>query len=161
MTKKHFFLYDMLLPLAGILAIGKILSDRLDVQLLHRLDAVKAFGIGAWFGHSPLRAELWAYSWAAFALAPALAWLVWVRINVEYDWVNHRRRLDRPIFGFFQGLARWIEGGGEARRLRLEYETRLARSQDHIHRLEAELAAYAAGSGEEWRDEYQPPARQG
>lgn len=161
MSKKHFFLYDFLLPLAGILALGRYFSDRFDSVFFQRLDVIKAFGIGVWFSHSPLRETLWTYSWLCFAVAPALAWLVWVRINLEYDWINHGRRLDRPIFNFFQGIARWIEGGGEAQQVRMTYERRLAQSQDHIHRLEAELAALKAESEEEWQDEYLPPAQQG
>ena len=160
MTRKHFFLYDFLLPLATILALGKALSDQFDTFLFRRLDAVKAFGMGIWFAHGPLREALWSYSWLFFAAAPALAWLVWVRINMEYDWINNRRKLDRPIFGFFQGIALWIEGGGETRRISMEYERRLAQRQDQIHRLEAELAAYEAESGEEWQDEYLPPTQQ-
>lgn len=160
MTRKHFFFYDILLPLASILAVGKALSDHFDTFLFQRLDAIKAFGLGAWFGHSALRETLWTYSWLFCAAAPALAWMVWVRINMEYDWINRCRKLDRPIFGFFQGLTRWIEGGGEARQMQLAYERRLAQAQDHIHRLEAELAAYEAES-EEWQDEYLPPAQQG
>ncbi len=161
MSKKHFCLYDFLLPLAGILALGRFFSDHFDANLFRRMDTIKAFGIGSWFSHSPLRESLWTYSWLFFAVAPALAWLVWVRINMEYDWINHGRRLDRPIFNFFQGLAKWIEGGSEAQQVRLAYERRLAQSQDQIHRLEAELAAHAAESSEEWQDEYLPPAQQG
>jgi hypothetical protein len=161
MTKRHFFLYDVVLPLAAMLAVGKILSDHFDTFMFRRLDTIHAFGIGAWFAHSPLRETLWTYSWLFFAAAPAFAWLVWVRINMEYDWINQRRKLDRPIFGFFSGMAAWFEGGGESRQIQLAYERRLAQSQDHIHRLEAELAAYESESGEPWQDEYLPPAQQG
>jgi hypothetical protein len=112
MSKKHFFIYDFLLPIAGILALGSFFSDHFDTVIFRSLDGIKAFGIGAWFGHSPLRETLWNYSWLFFSAVPALAWLVWVRINMEYDWVNGRKRLDRPIFAFFHGIARWIEGGG-------------------------------------------------
>jgi hypothetical protein len=139
MTKKHFFLYDFLLPLAGILAAGRFLSDSFDTGLFHSLDKIKAFGFGAWFGHSPLRATLWDFSWLAFAFFPALLWLVWVRINLEQDWVNMRRRLDRPIFTFFKGLGRWIEGDDEIKAASLAYERRLAEAGERIRALGKEL----------------------
>jgi hypothetical protein len=164
MSKRHFFLYDLLLPFAGILAVGHFFSDHFDSFIFRWLDSVKAFGLGSWFGHSPLRETLWTYSWAFFAVFPALAWMVWVRINIEYDWINSRRRLDRPIFTFFQGIGRWIEGGGEVRQVKLAYERRLAIAEDRVRRLEGELAAAydpAQDSEDEWQDEYLPPAQQG
>lgn len=165
MSKKHFFLYDFLLPIAGILALGNFFSDHFDTVIFQGLDGIKAFGIGAWFGHSPLRGILWNYSWLFFSAVPALAWLVWVRINMEYDWVNGRKRLDRPIFSFFHGIGRWIEGGGEVRMLRLAYERRLAIADDRVRRLEKELETAQAGfdddSEDEWQNGYLPPAQQG
>jgi hypothetical protein len=170
MSRKHFFLYDFLLPLIGVLMIGRFFSDHFDTFLFHKLDTIKAFGLGQWFGHSSIRQTLWDYSWLTFAIVPALAWMVWVRINMEYDWVNGRRRLDRPIFTFFLGLARWIEGGGEVQMVRQAYERRLAIELDRARRLEAELAAAngtgapfesATETGEEWRDGYAPPSPQG
>lgn len=171
MSKKHFFLYDFLLPLTGILALGRFFSDHFDSFLFRRIDSVRAFGLGAWFSHSPLRETLWNDSWLAFAIVPALAWLVWVRINMEYDWVNGRRRLDRPIFTFFQNIARWIEGGGEVHVVRQAYERRLAVELDRVRRLETDLAeargaaetfesfGSATETGEEWRDGYAPPTQ--
>lgn len=163
MGKKHFFLYDFLIPLAGIVLIGHWFSDRFDSVLFRKVDAIRAFGLGEWFGHSALRATLWEYSWAIFAVAPALAWMVWVRINLEYDWIERRRKLDRPIYKFFAGFFRWIEDGGEMQRQRQAFEFRLAQAHDHIHRLDAELAAYKAqeAAEAEWPDDVMPPARQG
>lgn len=166
MSKKHFFLFDFLLPLAGIALIGRFLAQRFDGALFHRVDSLRAFGIGFWFAHSELRATLWDYSWMVFALFPAALWLVWCRINLEYDYLQGRK-LDRPIFKFFQALFRWIEGvsgqgaPGAARLPGPELEKRLAQSHDHIHRLEAELAALRAESQAEWPDDVMPPARQG
>lgn len=139
MSKRHFFLYDFLLPLAGILALGRFLSDKFDTALFQSLDRIKAFNFGQWFGHSPLRATLWDSSWLAFALVPGLLWLIWVRINLEYDWVNRCRKLDRPIYSFFKSLSKWIEGDGEVRAVSLAYERRLAAAEERIHRLEDEL----------------------
>ncbi|GEM_PF-2972562 len=139
MSKRHFFLYDFLLPLIGILALGRFLSDRFDTSLFHNLDRIKAFNFGQWFGHSPLRATLWNYSWLAFAVFPALLWMIWVRINLEYDWVERRRILDRPIHTFFKGFSKWIEGDAGLRAATVAYERRLAAAEERIHRLEAEL----------------------
>src|SRR5256885_1941577 len=111
MSKKHFFLFDFLLPLAGIFFIGRFLAQRFDGALFHRVDSMRAFGIGFWFAHSELRATLWDYSWIVFAFTPAAIWLVWCRITLEQDYLQNRRRLDRPIFKFFQALLGWIEGG--------------------------------------------------
>jgi hypothetical protein len=159
MGKRHFFLYDFLLPLAGILAIGRFLADRFDTALFRSVDSIRAFGLGYAFAHSDLRLALWRYSWLVFALIPAAAWMVWVRINLEYDFLQRRRRLDRPVFKFFQALGRWIEGGDEVKRVRMELEGRLARAHDQIHRLEAELSAARARSRAEWPDDVMPPAR--
>jgi hypothetical protein len=173
MSKKHFFLFDFLLPLAGIALIGRFLAQRFDGALFHSVDTLRAFGIGFWFAHSDLRATLWDYSWIVFALFPAALWLVWCRINLEYDYVQRGRKLDRPIFKFFQALVGWIEGtagqgpgdrrsGGQGFAGHLpgpELEKRLAQSHDHIHRLEAELAALRSDSRGEWPDDVMPPAR--
>lgn len=165
MSKKHFFIYDLLLPIAGILTLGNFFSDHFDTFIFRGLDGIKAFGIGTWFAHNPLREALWNYSWLFFSAIPALAWLVWVRINIEYDWVNGRKRLDRPIFSFFHGITRWIEGGGEIQMLRLAYERRLAIAHDRARRLEEELETAKAGfdddSEDQWQDEYLPPAQKG
>src|SRR4051812_35714366 len=112
MSKKHFLLYDFLLPLVGIVLLGNFLSARFDGVLFHRLDSIRAFGLGFLFSHSELRANLLRSSWMIFALIPAAAWMVWIRINLEYDYVQLGRRLDRPIFKFFQALSLWIEAGG-------------------------------------------------
>jgi len=178
MSKKHFFCFDFLLPLAGIVLIGRFLAQRFDGALFHRVDSIRAFGIGIWFAHSELRATLWDYSWIVFAFIPAAIWLVWCRINLEHDYLQNRRKLDRPIFKFFQALLGWIEGGGqgpgqrpggpglgfpgsgaEGNRSGSDLEKRLAQSHDHIHRLEAELAALRAQSQAEWPDDVMPPAR--
>jgi len=167
MSKKHFLLFDFLLPLAGIALLGRFLAQRFDGALFHAVDSLRAFGIGFWFAHSDLRGTLWDSSWMVFALIPAALWLVWWRINLEYDYMQHGRRLDRPIFKFFRALFRWIEGadggssGVAATRAGGELERRLAQSHDHIHRLEAELAALRAQSQAEWSDDVMPPARQG
>jgi hypothetical protein len=167
MSRKHFFLYDVLLPLAGVLFLGHLFSDRFDTAIFRWLDSVKAFGLGEWFGRSDFREKLWTYSWLLFAAMPALAWMVWVRINLEYDWVNGRRRLDRPIYTLFRNFFRWIEGGGELLLVRQAYERRLAAELDRVRRLEAELAGAegtgdsfesATETGEEWRDGYLPPS---
>jgi hypothetical protein len=159
MSKKHFLLYDFLLPLAGILLIGNFLSERFDGALFHRLDSIRAFGLGFVFSHSELRATLLRSSGLIFALIPAAAWMVWVRINLEYDYVHMGRRLDRPIFKFFQAFSDWIEAGGAAKRERQALEVRLAQAHDHIHRLDAELSTARARSRSEWPDDVMPPAR--
>jgi hypothetical protein len=170
MSKRHFFLYDFLLPLAAILGLGRFFSDHFDSFIFRSLDSIKAFGLGAWFSHSPMRESLWNASWIFFAVVPALAWLVWVRLNMEYDWVNSRRRLDRPIFTFFQGIGRWIEGGAEVQKVRQAYEHRLAVAEDRVRRMQAEMAeltaaydpaAGAADEEEEWQVGQLPPSQQG
>lgn len=140
MSKRHLILYDILLPLAGILAAGRLLSDLFDIQVLRWLDSVQAFGMGAWFSHSPARALLWNFSWPAFSLAPGLLWLVWVRINLEYDFAARRRRLDRPVYDFLRGCFRWIDGV-DAGRWQLEAARfRMAQAEDRVRSLEGELA---------------------
>ena len=176
MTKKHFLLYDFLIPIGGILAIGRFLSDKFDAVALRGLDHVKPFGFGSWFSGHPFRDLLWEYSWLAFAFIPAVFWLLWVRINLEYDWVNRRRRLDRPIYTLFKKLGSWIDGRKEIRELTLVYERRLAAAEERIHRLEQELEeAYAANAdsdyddeddeiaeaGEKWHAGYRPGAQAG
>lgn len=139
MSKRHFLLYDVLLPILGILAAGLFLSQQFDTLVFRRLDSLKAFGIGSWFFHSPMRETFWAYSHLVFALPVALLWLAWVRINLEYDYVERGRKLDRPIFKLARGILRWIEGseagGAQAR----SAQFRLAQSEDRARRLEAEL----------------------
>jgi hypothetical protein len=170
MSKKHFFLYDFLLPLAAVLCLGRFFSNRFDGVIFGKLIAIKAFGFGQWFAHSPLRESLADYSWLFFAIIPALAWTVWVRINLESDSATGSLHLDRPIYTFFLGLARWIEGDSEAENLRREYERKLTALQDRLRRTESELAEQseefdpespfesAQETGEEWRDGYLPPS---
>lgn len=139
MSKQHFFIFDFIFPIAAILAIGKFLSNQFDTSLFLAFDRVKAFGFGFMFSHSPLRAILWDYSWVLFAAAPALLWLIWVRINVEYDYVARARRLDRPLYGFFKGLLKWIDGDDGVRWQIQSLEFRAAQSEDRARKLEAEL----------------------
>ena len=138
MSKRHFLLYDFLLPLLGIIALGRFLSSEFDNSLFRWLDQMKAFGFGAWFIASPVRPFLWGYVWTLFCIPPALLWITWIRINLEYDWVNRKSRMDRPLFTFFRGLARWIEGHN-ARAIRQAYEQRLAQADDRIRQLQTAL----------------------
>lgn len=139
MSKRHFLLYDLILPLIGILSAGLFLSQQFDTAVFRRLDSLKAFGIGAWFAHSPMRETLWAWSHLVFAAPAALLWLAWVRINLEYDYLKRGSKLDRPIFKLVRGLFRWIEGsdGGGSQAQAAQF--RLAQSEDRARRLEAEL----------------------
>lgn len=121
MSKRHFLLYDFLLPLAVIFGLGRVFSGHFDSSIFRSLDSVKAFDLGAWFSQSPLRAALWRSSWILFAVVPALAWSVWIRLNLEYDPSDSRPRLDRPIFTFFRAIGRWIEGDGEVLKMRRAY----------------------------------------
>lgn len=177
MSKGHFFLYDFLLPILVALGAGWFLSQQLDTALFRWLDSVKAFGFGSWFGHSPLRTTLWDFSWVAFAVPPALLWLVWVRMNVEYDYVERRRRLDRPVFGFVRGFFRWIESDESARWQLQSAQFRAAQAEDRARQLESDLhkakAAYTelaadydaleeeTASLQEMEDQYQAGAKAG
>jgi hypothetical protein len=139
MSKKHFFLFDFVLPLAVILAIGKFLSLQFDTSVFMSLDKIRAFGFGMMFSHSPARALLWNYSFVLFAAAPALLWLIWVRINVEFDYMTNSRRLDRPLYGFMKSLMRWVDDddGGKFQLQTLEF--RAVQAEDRARKLEAEL----------------------
>jgi hypothetical protein len=139
MSKRHFLLYDFVLPLLGILAAGTFLSQQFDTAVFRWLDSLKAFGLGSWFSHSPLRETLWAYSQLLFAAPAALLWLAWMRINLEYDYVERGRKLDRPIFKLVRGLLRWIEGTDAGAWQAQNATFRLAQSEDRARRLEAEL----------------------
>lgn len=143
MSKRHFFLYDFLLPLLVVLAAGVFLARQFDADLLRWLDTRKTFGIGAWFAHSPLRRIVWNFAWLFCAVPPALLWLLWARLNLEYDWVARARRLDRPIFNFARGFFLWVEGGegGQTRFGQLQSaQFRAAQAEDRSRRLEGELA---------------------
>jgi hypothetical protein len=145
MSKKHFFLYDIFLPLGFILIIGRILTSRFDTLLFQNLDQMRAFGIGEWLIHSPSRNQLFELTWVFFGAIPTVFWLIWVAVNIERDWVSGRRRLDRPIFNFFKGLFDWIEGEDQVRLVTLAYERRLASAEERIHRIKVELdGAHAA-----------------
>jgi hypothetical protein len=139
MSKRHLFLFDILMPIAAIFGVGKFLSTLFDTSVFLTLDRVKAFGFGMMFSHSPFRNVLWDYSWVMFAAAPALLWLIWVRINVEYDYVSRSRRLDRPLYGFFKGLLKWIDGDDGLRWQIQSLEFRAAQSEERARKLEAEL----------------------
>jgi hypothetical protein len=139
MSKRHFFLFDFILPIAAILGIGRFLSGQFDTSLFMALDKIKAFGFGAMFSHSPIRQVLWDYSFVLFAAAPALLWLIWVRINVEYDYLSRSKRLDRPLYGFFKSLLKWIDGDDGLRWQIQSLEFRAAQSEDRARKLEAEL----------------------
>ncbi len=153
MSKKHFFLYDFLLPLFTMLVIGQLLSEKFDTVIFQHVDRIKAFGLGHWFGQSSLRASLWNYSSLVFAGFPVLLWTIWIRINVEYDWVNHCRRLDRPVFSFVKNLVEWIEGKDTIRQLTMTYERQLQLSENRIQKLQAELVAIEAEFPEEVLEE--------
>jgi hypothetical protein len=159
LSKKHFLFYDVLLPAACILILGNFLSGRFDGPVFRRLDSIRAFGLGFEFAHSALRASLLRYSPFIFALIPAAAWMVWVRINLEYDPARAARSLDRPVFRAFQAFLAWVEGRGAEPAERQAREARLAQARDRIRRLEAELAAARAESRPEWPEDEMPPAR--
>jgi signal transduction histidine kinase len=139
MSTRHFLLYDFLVPIFGILAAGFFLSSHFDTSLFLWIDSVKVFGIGAWFSHSPIRQTLWIYSWAVFAAAPALLWMVWFRVNLEYDWVERSRRLDRPIYNFVRGFCRWIDGVDASKWQMQSLQFRTAQAEDRARKLEADL----------------------
>ena len=140
MSTRHFLLYDFLFPILGILAAGIFLSDQFDSNFFRWLDSVKVFGLGAWFSHSPIRQTLWIYSWAVFAAAPALLWLVWFRVNLEYDWVERSRRLDRPVYNFMRGFCRWIDGVDAGKWQMQSLQFRMAQAEDRANRLESDLS---------------------
>lgn len=169
MGKKHFLLFDFLLPLAGICIIGKALAGRFAAAILQRVDAVKAFGIGYAFAHSGLRASLLHYSWLAFALIPAAGWLVWVRLNLECDFAQGRFHLDRPLFTFFKVLRDGLAGKarGSFPRVRA-VEVNSGREplasanpagNDRLHPLGIGSPAPRAGTEPEWPDDVMPPVR--
>src|SRR4051812_13233187 len=112
MVKKYFFvlLFDVMLPIAGILLIGRVLAQRFDYPIFHFLDTIRAFGLGFWFAESEVRVKLLNASRYIFAFFPAVAWVAWIRINFEHDGATGSIRLDRPIFRFCSGLARRIRG---------------------------------------------------
>ena len=97
-----------MLPLAGILLIGRVLAQRFDYPIFHFLDTIRAFGLGFWFAESELRIRLLNASRYIFAFFPAAAWVAWIRINLERDRTTGAIRLDRPIFRFCSVLARRI-----------------------------------------------------
>lgn len=108
MGKRHFLFYDVLLPIACILLIGKLLALRFDGPIFHRLDTLRAFGLGYWFSRSGFRISLWNASPYLFALIPAIGWAAWIRLNFEIDHARGTFRLDRPIYrGCASGL-RWV-----------------------------------------------------
>ncbi len=144
-----------------ILASGNFLANKFSLWMFHKLDVIRAFGFGSWFGHSALRIELWNYSWLAFALIPGTLWMVWVRVNREYDWIERKRKLDRPIFNFLKAVAKAIDGGQDKKEIQAEISSRIAaveaRSQARIRELEKELAelrmAYAETETKEpWKE---------
>lgn len=139
MSKRHFLLYDFILPILFILAAGRFLSDQFDTALFRWADSIKAFGIGPWFSHSSIRQTLWSDSWLLFASAPALLWLAWFRVNVEYDYVERCRRLDRPLYTFFRGLFRWIDGTDASKWQIQSLQFRLAQAEDRTRKLETDL----------------------
>lgn len=139
MSKRHFLLYDFLLPLLGILAAGRFLSDQFDTAVFRWVDSIQTMGIGAWFRSSPVRPALWADSWLAFSAAPALLWLVWLRVNVEYDYVERARRLDRPLYFFVRGVFRWIDGADKAKWQMQYLQFRLAQAEERAGKLEKDL----------------------
>lgn len=110
MGKKYFLilLFDIMLPIAGILLIGRVLAQRFDYPIFHFLDTIRAFGLGFWFAESEVRVKLLNASRYIFAFFPAVAWVAWIRINLEQDRATGAIRLDRPIFRFCSGLARRI-----------------------------------------------------
>jgi hypothetical protein len=110
MGKKYFLilLFDVVLPIAGILLIGRVLAQRFDYPIFHFLDTIRAFGLGFWFAESEVRVRLLNASRYIFAFFPAVAWVAWIRINLEQDRETGDIRLDRPIFRFCSGLARRI-----------------------------------------------------
>jgi hypothetical protein len=101
-------LFDVMLPIAGILLIGRVLAQRFDYPIFHFLDTIRAFGLGFWFAESEARVRLLDASRYIFAFFPAVAWVAWIRINLEHDRATGTIRLDRPIFRFCSGLARRI-----------------------------------------------------
>ena len=153
MSKRHFFLYDFLIPIAILLALGKFLAAQFDAFVFNGIGQIKAFGLGEWFSQSHLRQTLWDNSWLVFAAVPALLWLVWMRINVEYDYLNNRRRLDRPLYGFLRGLLRWVDGDesavGEIRIL----EMRVVQAEDRARQAEAQLSQ-ARQEKDAWESDY-------
>ncbi len=137
MTKQHLILYDILLPSCFIAAIGFGLDNLFGESVFLSLLNVESFGFGAWFSVSDVRPLIWNSGWVFFALLPSAAWLIWVCINLEYDWVYQCRRLDRPLFTFIQGFFQWMEGGDTLAKQRFGYEGQLAIAQNRYCQLDA------------------------
>lgn len=140
MSKRHFLLYDFLLPIAGILGAGYFFSTQFDTDLFRWLDSLTAFGVGPWFRHSPARETLWNHSYLIFAAGPALLWLLWVKMNLEYDYIERGRTLDRPIYNFVRGCFRWVDGTDASKWQLQSAQFRAAQAEDHARKLAGELA---------------------
>lgn len=146
MTKKHVFFYDLMLPSAFIAATGWLLSQVFGVSVFRKAAAIELWGIGSWFVSSNFGRDLWEYRWPLFCIPVGLIWLVWIRLNLHYDIVNYRYRMERPLFFFFERFFQWIDGGNPVTRLQLAYEQRLAAAHDTIQALEKRLHSVSAGT---------------
>lgn len=140
MTRKHLFLYDILLPGALIVGAGWLGSQLFAEKLLWVLDHVRMWDLGTAFRKSEIREWVWNYSDFVFAVPPALLWLLWVRLNVQTDFLSGRKSLERPLFQFVHGFFNWIEDGGELAAQKRDYELKLARAHDKIHQLQIEMS---------------------
>jgi hypothetical protein len=68
-----------------------------------------------------------------------MAWLLWVRLNRQTDFLTGRVSYERPLFHMARGFFVWIEGGGETAALRRHYEMIVARQADKIQHLQNEM----------------------
>ncbi len=139
MTKKHIFLFDILLPIAFISLTGWLLSQILALPVFRWAAAVQLWGIGNWFVSSNFGRDIWPYRWPLFCIPVLVTWLLWIRLNLQYDIINYRYRMDRPLFTLFERFFQWIEGGDKVTLLKRAYEQRLAAAHDTIRKLERQL----------------------
>ncbi len=158
MTKRHIFIYDLLLPACLIAGTGWIFAHLFAAELFTALAGVEIRGLGDWFVSSNLGRDLWRHRILLFCLPSLLLWLAWARSNLEYDVLNYRHKMNRPVFRLFEAILQWVEGGDSASKQRRVYEYHLATAQDTIRKLENRLREFegVSGSGAGYYPDYTP-----
>ncbi len=139
MSRKHFWIYDVVLPAIGVGLVGAWLSDRFAESAMLWGDSVALGGFGAWFRHSEFRNFAWNYSEWFFSALPMAVWLFWRRMNRQTDLLTGKTTWDRPIYQLLRDFFLWVEDGGEVAALRRDYEARLAHQAEKIRQLDDEM----------------------
>jgi hypothetical protein len=142
MTRRHVYLFDILIPLVGILVMGWLFSEAFATKSLRLLDGLSFMEFGEWFRTSSLRRWVWQSSWPIFSLIWLVLWSCWILWNRETDRLTGSKRQVRPIFDACRSFFNWVENDSLVPQALSVSDSELEILREKLRRTERELSLF-------------------